>query len=193
MLAHDRDALDARGRHLLDEGLAALRNPYGDGREFMPKTQRTAPCQLCGEVRELTQEHVPPAKALNLERIRVHTVDDWLRRQGDALPGGELVQGGIRAYTLCGPCNHLTGRRYADEYRRCAQTVLNMLADVGVNVIDLEREKTTRKGLFRIIGAPSDPRPGALVREILAMFCSPVRAAIAARTSSLSYAWKTGS
>jgi hypothetical protein len=174
VLARDPSALnDEVGRRLAEEGQRALLDPYGDGSEdFMPQTPLVGRCRICGETRQLTREHVPPGAAFNLGRSRLHTVDEWVQRQNDgALPGGVLKQGGLWAYTLCKPCNDLTGARYADEYRRWAGTVINMLADAGTNVRELDADIHTHRGRFSIDGnAP--PRPGAFVRQVLAMMCS---------------------
>jgi hypothetical protein len=163
---------DVIGRRLADEGLRALRDPYGDGtEEFMPGRSHVGRCRICGEQRKLTREHVPPGAAFNLGRAKVHTVEEWLNRRDADVPGGVIKQGGVWAYTLCKTCNELTGARYADEYRRWAGTVLNTLADLGTNVRELEAAAMTRRGRFSMGGDPS-PRPGALVRQILAMMCS---------------------
>ena len=173
LAGRDRSLLDAAGRRLADEAAAALPDPYGDRtEEFMPARASVGRCRICGERAPLTREHVPPAAAFNLGRSRVHTVEEWLKRQADdELPGGALKQGGLWAYTLCKPCNDLTGARYADEYRRWAGTILNMLADAGTNVHELDAEPETRRGAFSIRGDPG-PRPGAMVRQVLAMMCS---------------------
>lgn len=163
---------DEAGRRLADDGLRALPDPYGDRTEtFMPATRRVGRCRICGEQRKLTREHVPPAAAFNRDRAKVHTVDEWLSRQDDVMPGGHFKQGGLWAYTLCKPCNEFTGLRFADEYRRWAGTVLNALAEVGTNVRELEAEPTPRRGRFSMQGDPG-PRPGAMVRQVLAMMCS---------------------
>lgn len=165
---------DDLGRRLFEEGTRALPDPYGDRTEdFMPRKPRTGRCRICGEKRQLTREHVPPAAALNLHRAKVHTAQEWLMAQAaGALPRGVIEQGGVWAYTLCKQCNDLTGALYGDEYRRWAGTVLNALADAGTNVRQLEAETTTRRGRFSIRGDPADPRPGAMVRQILSMMCS---------------------
>lgn len=70
-------------------------------------------CRICGEPRALTKEHIPPRKAFNTERGRLHSIMDWLKRDAlSAMRGGIHQQGGVWGYTLCKSCNERTGHRY---------------------------------------------------------------------------------
>jgi hypothetical protein len=173
ILARDGAGLDARGRALAEEGRLAL--PAADAHDdepFLPRAPRIARCRLCGEQRQLTREHVPPGAAFNRERGRAHRLEDWLARDdNDVLAGGVIEQGGIWAYTLCERCNNLTGHRYAEEYRMWAYAAMNMLADAGVNVRDLDATPEPPRGVFELGGDPG-PQPGAFAREVLALMCS---------------------
>lgn len=173
LIGRDRSTLtDELGRRLFEEAVGALPDPYGDKAEgFMPDKPRVGRCRICGAQRALTREHLPPAAAFNRGRSRVQTVEEWLTHRDEDVPGGAIKQGGLWAYTLCKPCNDITGARYGDEYRRWTGTILNSLAELGTNVRALEGERSTRRGHFSIMGSP-DPRPGALVRQILSMMCS---------------------
>lgn len=173
LLGRDPSILnDKLGRRLAAEGYAALVDPYGDGtEEFMPAKAHVGRCRICGERRMLTREHVPPAAAFNLGRAKLHTVEEWLKQRDEGVPGGEIKQGGIWAYTLCKPCNDFTGAQYGNEYRRWAGTILNTLAEDGTNVRELEAQLSTRRGRYSMLGDPG-PRPGAMVRQVLAMMCS---------------------
>lgn len=155
----------------MDEGLRALSEPYGDHHEdFMPKKRHVGRCRICGETAVLTKEHIPPAAAFNRGRAKLHTVDEWLKGQDrDELVGGLLTQDGVWGFTLCKPCNDLTGARYGGEYKRWANTVFKMLA--GTDVPELDAERETRKAAFELLGGRK-PRPGAFVRQVLAMMCS---------------------
>ena len=74
-------------------------------------------------------------------------------------------------YTLCEPCNNLAGRLYVPEYGRWARTAVNALADAHVNVYKVDRQTAPVPGRLAIAGDPG-PRPGAFVREALAIMCS---------------------
>lgn len=175
LIARDASVLDEVGRRLIEEGSRALPDPYGDGtEELLPAKRRRGRCRICGEQANLTSEHIPPGAALNLGRSRVLTIDDWLARQGEAMPGGALRQGGIRGYTLCKSCNDLTGARYGTEYKRWAVTILEMLAATDTNVRALDAQLATRRAAMTLDGGEGrpKPRPGAFIRQILAMMCS---------------------
>lgn len=137
--------------------------------ELLPRTPRSAPCRICGRMAELTREHVPPRAAFNKGAGRMHTLDHYLQRI--EAPGGEVQQGGIWGYTLCESCNNLTGRLYAPEYAKWAITAFSALANAKVNVRELEKLEHQPRGRFGMGGTPG-PRPGAFVREALAIMCS---------------------
>lgn len=137
-----------------------------DSAEFLPQTPRRGRCAICGSTEELTREHIPPRAAFNKGRGRFHTLADYLA--GRNMTRGPIAQGGSWAYTLCGDCNNLTGRLYAPEYQRWAVTAFNALADAHVNVQALEHLEETPRGMLEFSGA----RPGAFIREVLAVMCS---------------------
>lgn len=156
---------------LIDEALNYFPDAEGDGSIFMPTTRGIGRCRICGEEREMTKEHIPPATAFNRGPLREHSLDEYLHREDEELPGGRLRQGGMWGYTLCETCNNLTGRLYAPEYGRWARTAVNAMADARVNVYEVDRQTAPVPGRLAIAGDPG-PRPGAFVREALAITCS---------------------
>jgi len=70
-------------------------------------------CRLCGEERELTLAHMPPKRANNIGRYTVGSIIAQLR--GVERQPMAFLQGGIRDYRLCGPCNSFCGRAYDPE------------------------------------------------------------------------------
>jgi len=175
VIARDRSVFDDVGQRMLDEGMRELPGVWGDSTvEMLPQKRHRGRCRLCGNDEMLTREHIPPGAALNLGRSRVHTIEEWIRRQGDDLPGGVLRQGGNWSFTLCKPCNDRTGARYGDEYKRWADVILNMLAEAKTNVRELDAELQPRGGTMTLDGGDGrpSPRPGAFVRQVLSMFCS---------------------
>jgi hypothetical protein len=167
------DALTAHARALLDEGLRAFPTLNADAAEVvLPTTSLIGRCRICGEVRQLTKEHVPPAAAFNQQTATVHTAEEWLARGDDGeLPGGELQDGGIWGYTLCEGCNNATGVRYGEEYKLWAVSIINAFADAKVNVRDLEAQAEIPEGPISLSGTPG-PRPGAFLRQALAIMCT---------------------
>ena len=165
--------LNEHARRLLDEGLRAFPMLDADAAEvLLPLRPLVGRCRICGELEQLTKEHVPPAAAFNRQTAPMHSADEWFARdESGELPGGELQQGGIWGYTLCRDCNSLTGHRYGDEYRLWAVSIINALADAKVNVRELEAQPEIPDGPITLGGDPG-PRPGAFVRQVLAMMCT---------------------
>jgi hypothetical protein len=65
-------------------------------------------CRLCGETRELTDEHIPPKSAFNDRYVVMQSVADtpWGLRKRK-----EFHQGGFKKPVLCAICNNNTGAR----------------------------------------------------------------------------------
>jgi len=74
-------------------------------------------------------------------------------------------------YTLCRDCNSLTGHRYGDEYRLWTVSIINALADAQTNVREIEALPEVPSGAISLGGDPG-PRPGAFVRQVLAIMCT---------------------
>ncbi len=78
-------------------------------------------CRLCGEVRPLTFEHIPPRSAYNRSRATIGGIESWIARDQNPLaPAGKrsIQQRGSGSYALCEPCNNLAGRLYVPEFTR---------------------------------------------------------------------------
>ncbi len=70
-------------------------------------------CRLCGDLKELTKEHIPPKAAFNHERRVFETMQDALGLSGQKQ---SIFQGGIQKTTLCESCNNKTGNLYAKAF-----------------------------------------------------------------------------
>jgi len=169
LFAHDEQSR-TRGLRVIAEADAAFPElAVRDSEDLLPLHPRTARCRICGAVKRLSKEHIPPRRAFNGRTSRIHTPDEWLARDhSGAMTGGTLQQGGIWGYTLCAACNNLTGSRYADEYRRWAISVVRMIRESGIGMRELEGSEVQPRGRLTMQGT----RPGAFVREALAMMCS---------------------
>ena len=166
----DRDRLRAG---LLEEAKAAVPAIFFDRPVTpLPLTAGKDGCRLCGRYRQLTKEHIPPGSAFNKGAVKTHNFDEWLDRENlEDLPGGTITQGGIWGYTLCASCNNNTGAWYVPEYQRWAVAAVNALADARANVKDLDAHLGPLRGKLHL-GGDQLPRPGAFVRQVLAMMCS---------------------
>ena len=72
-------------------------------------------CGICGKVKPLTREHMPPRAAFNQDRVLLAKIDKERSRAGVKWKGIEKA-GGHFEYVLCEDCNGKTGRWYGTEY-----------------------------------------------------------------------------
>lgn len=92
------------------------------------KNTKVGKCCLCGKVRDLTYEHVPPRSAFNKDRIfETYKFLDWVEEKG-TWKDKIKIKGGLGGYTLCKSCNNMGGR-YGREYKEWAERGITNLKD----------------------------------------------------------------
>lgn len=173
MVAKSLDQKDA-GAAIWKEASGAIPHPPAGGVEvLLPKVAGVGRCRICGQELPLTREHIPPSSAGNVGQPEAHTLGEWLARSGlHDMPGGEVLRHGIAGYTLCGPCNNHTGGAYGTEYLRWAATIAKMMLEQAPPIAKLD-QSTQRRAIDIVLGTADGPmRPGAFVRQALAMLCS---------------------
>lgn len=81
--------------------------------------RHTGKCCVCGEIRDLSFEHIPPKSAFNND-VKFIAIDfiDWIQNDGD-YKIGKKIRAGLGSRTLCRKCNSLGGK-YAREYKEWA-------------------------------------------------------------------------
>ena len=74
-------------------------------------------CNICGHLRKLSYEHVPPHSAFNDRKVILSTADQYWNhgRKGGRIKGVHL-QAGHGVYTLCERCNNTTGGWYGASF-----------------------------------------------------------------------------
>ncbi len=125
-------------------------------------------CKLCGELKPLTFEHVPPEKAFNSFSVMEYSSDTALSvMAGSAghMPwdfsgfSGKINQRGGGDYYLCRDCNSKTGSWYINEYVSLANTFHKMIS---------EKHYTPNSLLFfRLF----DFYPLRIIKAIMTMYC----------------------
>lgn len=90
----------------------------------------TGECCICGNVENLTFEHVPPRAAFNGHRI--FEADITKLMEGKWAPGEQPTEGtykqrGAGRYSLCGKCNNDTGTWYGESYVQVAKQAMYLL------------------------------------------------------------------
>jgi hypothetical protein len=84
----------------------------------MGRKQVIDECRLCGMVKNLTFEHVPPEAAFNNYPRFYPNTREMIDARYRGAPPPSIVEEprGAGAYTLCGECNTKRGARYAREF-----------------------------------------------------------------------------
>lgn len=108
-------------------------------------------CNLCGKLRKLSWDHIPPQGGIQLQPVEIDRVVAAFS-SGLQSPKPEISADGLKFRTICSPCNALLGTRY--------DPVLNDFAKT------LGRFLSTELTLPRIVHVPT--RPTALARAVLA-------------------------
>ncbi len=100
-------------------------------------------CKICGQMKELTAEHIPPKNAFNSTNVMVLPFEEVVKTLAGAegrMPWdtnglkGTVQQGGNKKYCLCRECNNNTGSWYMRAYTDFAKTVNAMIQQEGLTV-----------------------------------------------------------
>ena len=157
-----RQAQLCAGRLLCPMGSTVTSDEFG-----LPQQRIRGACRICGEVGDLTFEHIPPKAAGNNQTVRSVPLDRWAAhgRPGEfPRHGWRQHQRGTGGYVLCGRCNSLTGRRYVPHFVELANWTLASLSGKGIWSLPEAAVESAD------VAISVDPvRPGALGRQVLAM------------------------
>lgn len=120
----------------------------------MKACQHPGVCKLCGELKPLTFEHVPPKHAFNSFPVMYYSFDEAIKIMAGAdgrkpwdFEGlkGKKHQAGSGAYYLCRSCNSNTGSWY-DRYKEHTP--------FGVNISSWANYSYDEKCNIEFIGIP---------------------------------------
>lgn len=109
----------------------------------MKAVKHPGECKLCGKMKELTAEHIPPKNAFNSSNVVVMPFEEVMKTLTGAngrtpwdTKGlkGTVQQGGHKRYCLCRECNNNTGSWYMRAYTDFAKTVNAMIQKEGLTV-----------------------------------------------------------
>ena len=83
----------------------------------MPRRKKqTGICHICGNVGDLSFEHVSPRAAFNDKRHIKVKFDEVISLGPEEIIKGPVQQGGIGTHTLCPKCNNITGHWYGARF-----------------------------------------------------------------------------
>ena len=121
---------------------------------------KIGPCSVCGLVRKLSYEHVPPESAFNDSEVLVSDIrkvigSDLLEELQN--PSGRINQRGAGGYTLCEKCNNITGSWYGAAYVNFVKAVYPIA----------NRVRPGELAYFSVRCKPQN-----VLKQIITMFCS---------------------
>lgn len=131
---------------------------YSEG--FMAKSKVTGVCHVCGEVRPLSFEHIPPQSLGNTNLSKVYSAVEIAERTGGLdFDGREGLryrqeQRGSGFNTLCSSCNSYFGRNYVKEYAAFARALGSLFVSEDLNDargIHIETDKANVLAVFKHI------------------------------------------
>jgi len=73
-------------------------------------------CHICGEVKPLSFEHIPPRAAFNNRPVVKISLERAIELGPDVKPIGPVSQKGMGDYVLCEECNNKTGSWYGSRF-----------------------------------------------------------------------------
>ena len=125
------------------------------------KRKVTEPCRICGIVKPLTFEHLPPKAAFNRYPVVAAHLHDLINVHPADYTGKKHphFQSGFGLHVLCGSCNNNTGSWYAGEFASWVDQSLRILRRAGDAVGD-------------VVECHFDIYPLRVIKQICAMFLS---------------------
>jgi hypothetical protein len=115
-------------------------------------------CALCGQLKKLSFEHVPPQSAFNDKPIFIQAYEHLLDQESNLYGKKMRSNRGFGGYTLCEDCNKSTGNWYARDFIDFAKQGMEA-------ILSLEIPQYLIKGTYII-------KPLNVLKQIITMFMS---------------------
>jgi hypothetical protein len=145
-----------------------------------PENDADAACRVCGEMTDLTFEHLPPRSTGNRQRVELLDIHAWLRREDDGTTEkGRISQKGAGAVTLCEDCNNHAGRVYVPELRRWVRIGNAALAELEPAQFDAQVEPGY------VVLEIKDVRPGRFLKQVATMLLAQSIGGVARKHADL--------
>lgn len=103
--------------------------------KYSTRGKRLGPCNICGSIGELTNDHIPPKGCPRVSTVRMHQLFRVLI-DGSVPHSGRQAQGGVKYRTLCRDCNSKRlGVEYDPDLIRLAHDVDRFLSALNVGIL----------------------------------------------------------
>lgn len=142
----------------------------------MAKKKVYGKCRICGEKKQLTQEHYIPRAAGGGVKVTLYSGDELVKTLhkdedgNDYKPRGKIKQNGLAEHTLCKECNELSGVLYDKEFARFHNGVHHIIN----SSIAIPKGQTLESHLDGEIVTMvlRDIKPLNIAKRMLVSFCS---------------------
>lgn len=142
----------------------------------MAKKKVSGRCRICGEEKQLTQEHYIPRAAGGGAKITLYSGDELIKTLhkdedgNDYKPRGKIKQNGLAEHTLCKDCNELSGAFYDKEFARFHNGIHHILTS-SIPIPKGQTMETYLEGEI-VTMVLRDIKPLNIAKRILVSFCS---------------------
>lgn len=151
----------------------------------MAKKKVYGKCRICGEEKQLTQEHYIPRAAGGGAKITLYSGDELIKTLqkdedgNDQKPRGKIKQNGLSEHTLCKECNELSGVLYDKEFARFHNGIHYMLRS-SINIPKGQKPEDYLENEVVTIEM-ADIKPLNIAKRMLVSFCSVEHAGLTDR------------
>lgn len=142
----------------------------------MAKKKVYGKCRICGEEKQLSQEHYIPRAAGGGAKVTLYSGDELIKTLhkdedgNDYKPRGKIKQNGLAEHTLCKECNELSGALYDKEFARFHNGVHHIIT----SSITIPKGQTMEDYLDGevVTMVLQDIKPFNIAKRMLVSFCS---------------------
>ena len=132
-------------------------------------------CNICGQVSNLTWDHVPPKFCFNNEKVKYNS----LLEINEKSPQSKISQNGIKYRSICSRCNNdLLGSDYDKEYKKLVDILYKLYITPGeigqyVEIEGINANKIARAIIGHFLAARNEYIDGKLENELREYFLNP--------------------
>lgn len=131
------------------------------------KRNKSDYCNICGELRDLTWDHVPPQGITHGEAVIVNTVFKGMPEPNSHM---KRYQNGIKYRSICGSCNNDILGVYDKEYKQFTADIENnlpMLINDGEISISIQVNKVCRAMIGHLLAARSTYESSVIADKLM--------------------------
>lgn len=139
------------------------------------KRKRKDKCNICGQVSDLTWDHVPPKFCFNNGKVKYNSI---LERNEESSQS-KISQNGIKYRSICSKCNNdLLGSDYDKEYKKLVDILYKLYITQGeigqyVEIQGINVNKTARAIIGHFLAARNEYIDGKAENKLREYFLNP--------------------